>query len=78
MKIIHCSTWQVDPQVVGVEHLELLDGLEILLVVLGDLRDLEETKFAAVLDQGASLNVSPEEKIRYDFMARTLDCVNKK
>jgi hypothetical protein len=33
---------QVHPDVVGVEVLELLDGLELVDVLLGDLGDLEE------------------------------------
>ena len=71
-------TRQVHPQVVCVEDLELLDRLEVLFMVFGHLGHLQKAQLSSVLDQGSSLNVSPEEKIRYDFMARTLDCVNKK
>ena len=48
-----------NPQVVGVEHVELLHGLEVLFVLLGHLRDLEQPDLALVVDQGSSLHVSP-------------------
>lgn len=49
---------EVHPDVVGVEVLELLDRLELVHVLLGDLGDLEETGLALVVDDGATLDVS--------------------
>lgn len=49
---------EVDPQVVSVEVLELLDGLELLGVLLGDLGNLEKSDLAIVVDQGSSLDIS--------------------
>jgi hypothetical protein len=51
---------QVHPDVVGVEVLELLDGLELVDVLLGDLSDLEEAGLglALVVDDGATLDIS--------------------
>lgn len=47
----------VHPDVVGVEVLELLDRLELVHVLLGDLGDLEETDGALVVDDGATLDI---------------------
>lgn len=49
---------QVDPQVVGVEVLELLDALELLHVLLGHLGNLQQSHLALVVDQGTTLDVS--------------------
>ena len=49
---------QVHPDVVGVEVLELLDRLELVDVLLGDLSDLEETGLALVIDDSATLDIS--------------------
>lgn len=46
---------QRDPQVVGVEDLELGDGLELVDVSLGDLGDLQQPQVILVLDQRATL-----------------------
>jgi hypothetical protein len=43
------DSFQVHPEVVGVEVLELLDGFEVLFVRLRNLSDLEKAKFAFVL-----------------------------
>lgn len=48
---------QVDPQVVGVEVLELLDTLEVLNVLLWHLSDFQQTHLAVVVDQGTTLDV---------------------
>ena len=48
---------QAHPDVVGVEVLELLDGLELVDVLLGDLGDLEQAGLALVVDDGATLDV---------------------
>lgn len=49
---------EVDPEIVGVEDLELGDGLEVIHVVGGHLGDLEEADIALVVNQGSSLDVS--------------------
>jgi len=49
---------EVHPDVVGVEVLELLDGLELVDVLLGDLGDLKKTGLALVVNDGATLDVS--------------------
>ncbi|RUS14536.1 hypothetical protein BC938DRAFT_477312 [Jimgerdemannia flammicorona] len=49
---------QVDPQVVGVKNLELLDRLEVLHVLRGHLRDLEKPDLTLVVNKGATLDVS--------------------
>jgi len=49
---------QVHPDVVGVEVLELLDGLELVDVLLRDLGDLKETGLSLVVNDGATLDVS--------------------
>lgn len=46
---------QRDPQVVGVEDLELGDGLELVHVGLRDLSYLQEPHAVLVLDQGPAL-----------------------
>ena len=48
---------QVEPEVVGVEDLELLDRLEVLDVLRGNLGNLEKTNGALVVDQGTTLDV---------------------
>lgn len=48
---------QVEPQIVGVEDLELLDRLEILDVLRGHLGDFEKTDSALVVDQRTTLDV---------------------
>lgn len=48
---------EVDPQVVSVEVLELLDGLELLGVLLGDLGNLEKSHLTVVVNQGSSLDI---------------------
>jgi len=49
----------VDPQVVGVEDLELLHALKVLQMVLGDLCDLKQSQVPAIVDEGTALNVGP-------------------
>lgn len=49
---------EVHPDVVGVEVLELLDGLELVDVLLGDLGNLKETSLALVVNDGTTLDVS--------------------
>jgi len=49
---------EVHPDVVGVEVLELLDGLELVDVLLGDLGDLKKTGLALVVNDGATLDTS--------------------
>jgi len=48
----------VHPDVVGVEVLELLDRLELVDVLLGNLGDFQETHTALVVNDGATLDVS--------------------
>lgn len=48
---------EVDPQVVGVEVLELLDGLELLGALLGHLRNLQESHRAVVVNNGTTLDI---------------------
>lgn len=48
---------EVHPDVVGVEVLELLDGLELIDVLLGNLGDFQETGLALVVDDGTTLDV---------------------
>ena len=48
---------EVEPDVVGVEVLELLDRLELLRVLLGHLRDLQQAHRVVVVDDGAALDV---------------------
>lgn len=48
---------EVHPDVVGVEVLELLDRLELVDVLLGDLGDFEETDVTLVVDDGTTLDV---------------------
>ena len=49
---------EVHPDVVGVEVLELLDRLELVDVLLGNLGNLKETGLALVVNDGATLDVS--------------------
>ena len=56
---ISIITWEFDPEVVGVEDAELLDRLEVLDVLLGHLRHLQQPQLPLVLDQGAALHVRP-------------------
>lgn len=48
---------EIHPDIVGVEVLELLDGLELVDVLLGDLGDFQKTGLALVVDDGTTLNV---------------------
>lgn len=48
---------KVDPEVVGVKDLELLDRLEVLDVLRGDLSDLEEPDVTVDVDKGATLDI---------------------
>ena len=48
---------QVHPDVVGVEVLELLDGLELVDVLLGHLGNLQQTGLALVVDDGTTLDI---------------------
>ncbi len=50
---------EADPQVVGVEDLELLDGLELVDLVLRHLGDLEQLGLALVVDERTTLDVGP-------------------
>ena len=50
-------TFEVDPEVVRVEDLELANGLEVLDVLVWYLRDLEQTDRAIVVDEGTTLNI---------------------
>ena len=52
---------QGDPQVVGVEDLELGDGLELVHVGLRHLGDLQQPQVVVVLDQGAALREGKQE-----------------
>lgn len=47
----------VHPDVVGVEVLELLDGLELVDVLLGDLSDLQQAHRALVVNDSATLDI---------------------
>lgn len=49
---------EAHPDVVGVEVLELLDGLELVDVLLGDLSNFEQTGLALVVNDGTTLDVS--------------------
>lgn len=48
---------EVEPDVVGVEVLELLDRLEIVDVLLGNLSNFEQTNRAIVVDDGTTLDI---------------------
>lgn len=48
---------EVDPQVVGVEDLELLDRLEVLDVLGGDLGNLEQADRTLIVDERTSLDI---------------------
>lgn len=48
---------QVDPQVVSVEVLELLDTLEFLNVLLRHLSDLQQSHLTIVVDQSTTLDI---------------------
>jgi hypothetical protein len=48
----------VHPDVVGVEVLELLDGLELVDVLLGDLGNLEQADLAVLVNDSTTLNIS--------------------
>lgn len=50
--------FDVHPDVVGVEVLELLDRLELVNVLLGNLGDFQQAHGALVVDDGATLDVS--------------------
>ena len=49
---------EVHPDVVRVEVLELLDGLELVDVLLGHLGNLQQTGLALVVDDGTTLDIS--------------------
>lgn len=49
---------QVQPDVVGVEVLELLDRLEVLDVLLRDLRNFEKADSSLIVNDGTTLDVS--------------------
>ena len=49
---------EAHPDVVGVEVLELLDGLELIDMLLGYLRNFEQTHRAFVIDDGTTLDIS--------------------
>jgi len=48
---------EVHPDVVGVEVLELLDGLELVDVLLGNLSNLEKSDRALVVNDGTTLDI---------------------
>ena len=48
----------VHPNVVSVEVLELLDGLELVDVLLGHLGDLEQADLAVLVNDGTTLDIS--------------------
>ncbi len=50
---------KIDPEIVGVEHAELLDALEVLFVIFGNLSDFQQPQLVVVLNQCASLDISP-------------------
>jgi hypothetical protein len=49
--------FQIKPNIVGVEVLELFDTLEFLDVVRGDLSDLQETDGSFVIDDGSAFDI---------------------
>ena len=49
---------EVHPDVVGVEVLELLDGLELVDVLLGNLSNFEQLSSALVVNDRATLDIS--------------------
>lgn len=51
------DAWQADPQVVGVEDLELGDGFELVYVSFGHLGDLQQPEFTVKLRQGTTLKL---------------------
>lgn len=48
---------EVEPDVVGVEVLELLDGLEFVDMLLGNLCDFQEADRSVVVDDGTTLDI---------------------
>lgn len=48
-------TFEVDPQIVGVEDFELAYGLEVLHVLRRHLRNLEQLDIAVVVDESTAL-----------------------
>lgn len=52
---IQVHTTEFDPQVVSVEELKCLDGLEVVHVILGHLRYFEKTKLILVLYERTTL-----------------------
>jgi hypothetical protein len=52
------NSLEVEPDVVGVEVLELLNGLELVNMLLGNLCDFEQANGALVVDNGTTLDVS--------------------
>lgn len=48
---------KVHPDVIGVEVLELLDGLELVDVLLGHLGDFKETDLALIVDDCTTLDI---------------------
>lgn len=51
------NSLEVEPDVVGVEVLELLDGLELVDVLLGNLGDFKQANGALVVDNGTALDI---------------------
>lgn len=49
---------EVHPDIVGVEVLELLDGLEFVDVLLGNLSNFEKLSSTLIVDDGATLDIS--------------------
>ncbi len=51
------NSLDVQPDVVGVEVLELLDGLEFILAALWHLGDFEQTDRSLIVDDGSTLDI---------------------
>ena len=52
------DSFEVDPDVVGIEVLEFLDRLELVDVLFGDLGNFEESDGTVVVDDGATFDIS--------------------
>lgn len=50
-------TFEINPEVVGVEDLELANGLEVLDVFIGDLCNFEQTDCALIINEGTTLDI---------------------
>lgn len=48
---------EVHPDVVGVEVLELLDGLKLVDMLLGDLSNFKQASLALIIDNGTTLDI---------------------